>query len=66
MTNGLIMYFAAETAIAVLALISIKNHLGRIADKLEMRESNWNKGYTRGYVDAQREFEMSKEGEDND
>lgn len=54
--KSIITFLTAEAVLAVFVLIGIKNHLGRIADKLEMRESNWSKGYTRGYADAKREF----------
>lgn len=59
--ESLATFFVVETVVAVFALISIKNHIARIADKLEMHESNWSKGYTRGYADAKREFGIDEE-----
>lgn len=35
----------------------------RIADKIELRESNYSKGYDKGYADAMRAYGITKDGD---
>lgn len=37
--------------------------LKRIADKMELRESNYSKGYDDGYADAMRAYGITKDGD---
>lgn len=71
MKEAFVLFFSLSLVVVFLyAIMAVYDffhetpkQLKRIADKIDLRESNYGKGYDKGYADAMRAYGIAKDGD---